>query len=181
MTAFPCRYITSVRQAKEAIDAGQIGEILAMKGTNRGSMPGGWFIEREKSGGGAVLDHTVHVMDLMHWFTGGKAEEVYAHAETLFNDTEIDDAGMVHVKFANGVVAVLDPSWSRNRTFPTWGDVTLEIIGTKGVLNIDSFAQKNDVYSDVTGKARGASGAMIWMQVLSTALSTASATASRSK
>lgn len=153
MTAFPCRYITSVRQAKEAIDAGQIGEILAMKGTNRGSMPGGWFIEREKSGGGAVLDHTVHVMDLMHWFTGSKAEEVYAHAETLFNDTEIDDAGMVHVKFANGVVAVLDPSWSRNRTFPTWGDVTLEIIGTKGVLNIDSFAQKNDVYSDVTGKA----------------------------
>ena len=77
---------------------------------------------------------------------------MYAHAETLFNDTEIDDAGMVHVKFANGVVAVLDPSWSRNRTFPTWGDVTLEIIGTKGVLNIDSFAQKNDVYSDVTGK-----------------------------
>lgn len=153
MTAFPCRYITSVRQAKEAIDAGQIGEILAMKGTNRGTMPGGWFIEREKSGGGAVLDHTVHVMDLMHWFTGSKAEEVYAHAETLFNDTEIDDAGMVHVKFANGVVAVLDPSWSRNRTFPTWGDVTLEIIGTKGVLNIDSFAQKNDVYSDVTGKA----------------------------
>ena len=121
MTAFPCRYITSVRQAKEAIDAGQIGEILAMKGTNRGTMPGGWFIEREKSGGGAVLDHTVHVMDLMHWFTGSKAEEVYAHAETLFNDTEIDDAGMVHVKFANGVVAVLDPSWSRNRTFPTWG------------------------------------------------------------
>lgn len=153
MTAFPCRYISSVRQAKEAIDAGQIGDILAMKGTNRGTMPGGWFIEREKSGGGAVLDHTVHVMDLMHWFTGSKAEEVYAHAETLFNDTEIDDAGMVHVKFANGVVAVLDPSWSRNRTFPTWGDVTLEIIGTKGVLNIDSFAQKNDVYSDVTGKA----------------------------
>ncbi|MEJ9221363.1 Gfo/Idh/MocA family protein [Paenibacillus glucanolyticus] len=153
MTAFPCRYITSVRQAKEAIDAGQIGDILAMKGTNRGSMPGGWFIERDKSGGGAVLDHTVHVMDLMHWFTGSKAEEVYAHAETLFNDTEIDDAGMVHVKFSNGVVAVLDPSWSRNRTFPTWGDVTLEIIGTKGVLNIDSFAQKNDVYSDVTGKA----------------------------
>lgn len=153
MTAFPCRYITSVRQAKEAIDAGQIGEILAMKGTNRGTMPGGWFIEREKSGGGAVFDHTVHVMDLMHWFTGSKAEEVYAHVETLYNDTDIDDAGMVHVKFANGVVAVLDPSWSRNRNYPTWGDVTLEIIGTKGVLNIDSFAQKNDVYSDVTGKA----------------------------
>ncbi|GAB6928675.1 Gfo/Idh/MocA family oxidoreductase [Paenibacillus sp. JCM 10914] len=153
MTAFPCRYITSVQQAKQAIDAGAIGDILAMKGTNRGTMPGGWFIDREQSGGGAVLDHTVHVMDLMHWLTGSKVEEVYAHAETLYHDTDIDDAGMVHVRFANGVVGVLDPSWSRNRNFPTWGDVTLEIVGTKGVLNIDSFAQKNDVFSDVAGKA----------------------------
>ena len=152
MTAFPCRYITSVRQAKEAIEQGKIGEIIAMKGTNRGTMPGGWFLEKEHSGGGAVLDHTVHVMDLMHWFTGSVAEEVYAHAETLFHDTDIDDAGMVHVKFANGAFAVLDPSWSRSRSFPTWGDVTLEIIGTKGTLSIDAFAQKNDVYSDITNK-----------------------------
>lgn len=153
MTAFPCRYLTSVRQAKQAVDVGLVGEIVAMKGTNRGTMPGGWFLEKEHSGGGAVLDHTVHVMDLMHWFTGSVVEEVYAHAETLFHDTDIDDAGMVHVKFANGVFAVLDPSWSRSRSFPTWGDVTLEIIGTQGSLTIDAFAQKNDVYSDAAMKA----------------------------
>ncbi|WP_106768999.1 Gfo/Idh/MocA family protein [Paenibacillus faecalis] len=153
MTAFPCRFLTAVRQAKQAIDDGKIGDIVAMKGTNRGTMPGGWFIEKELSGGGAVLDHTVHVMDLMHWFTGSVAEEVYAHAETLFHDENIDDAGMVHVKFANGVFAVLDPSWSRSRSFPTWGDVTLEVIGTKGSLFIDSFAQKNDLYSDADQKA----------------------------
>ena len=153
MTAFPCRFLTSVRQAKQAIDEGKIGEIVAMKGTNRGTMPGGWFLEKEHSGGGAVLDHTVHVMDLMHWFTGSVAEEVYAHADTLFHETDIDDAGMVHVKFANGVFAVLDPSWSRSRSFPTWGDVTLEVIGTQGSLFIDAFAQKNDVYSDASMKA----------------------------
>ncbi|MGN7359499.1 Gfo/Idh/MocA family protein [Paenibacillus sp. SAF-054] len=153
MTAFPCRYLTAVRQAKQAIDEGQIGEIVAMKGTNRGTMPGGWFIEKEHSGGGAVLDHTVHVMDLMHWFTGSVVVEVYAHAETLFHETDIDDAGMVHVKFANGVFAVLDPSWSRSSSFPTWGDVTLEVIGTKGSLFIDALAQKNDLYSDAARKA----------------------------
>ncbi|MGM1047102.1 MAG: Gfo/Idh/MocA family protein [Bacillota bacterium] len=153
MTAFPCRFLTAVRQAKQAIDEGKIGDILAMKGTNRGTMPGGWFLEKEHSGGGAVFDHTVHVMDLMHWFTGSVVEEVYAHAETLFHDTDIDDAGMVHVKFANGVFAVLDPSWSRSSSFPTWGDVTLEIIGTKGTLSIDAFSQKNDLYSDAAQKA----------------------------
>ncbi|NMO97356.1 Gfo/Idh/MocA family protein [Paenibacillus lemnae] len=152
MTAFPCRYLASVREAKEAIDAGKIGQIIAMKGTNRGTMPGGWFLEKEHSGGGAVLDHTVHVMDLMHWFTGSVAEQVYAHAGTLFHDTAIDDAGMVHVKFQNGVFGVLDPSWSRPKNFPTWGDVTLEVIGTEGTLYIDAFAQKNDVYSDAGGK-----------------------------
>ncbi|TBL78583.1 Gfo/Idh/MocA family protein [Paenibacillus thalictri] len=149
MTAFPCRYIPAVVQAKQAIDSGEIGDIVAIKGTNRGRMPGRWFIDKSLSGGGAVFDHTVHVMDLMHWFLGCKAVEVYGIADTLFNDVDIDDAGMVHAKFANGVVTVLDPSWSRSqKSFPMWGDVTMEIIGTKGVISVDGFAQKNELYSD---------------------------------
>lgn len=148
MTAFPCRYIPAVIQAKEAVDRGEIGEIIAMKGTNRGSMPGGWFIDPELSGGGAVLDHTVHVMDLMNWFLGCKVSEVYAESGTLFHDIPVDDTGMVHMKFENGTVGVIDTSWSRSKSFPTWGDVTMEVIGTKGVISIDSFAQYNEVYSD---------------------------------
>lgn len=153
MTAFPCRFLTSVKQAKQAVEQGEIGDIIAIKGTNRGTMPSGWFQDRSWSGGGAVLDHTVHVMDLMHWFTGSKVRSVFAHVKTLFHDTDIDDAGMLHVRFDNGVFAVLDPSWSRSRSFPTWGDVTMEIIGTKGVLSIDAFAQKNDLYSDEENKS----------------------------
>lgn len=153
MTAFPCRYIPAVIQAKQAIDRGEIGEILAIKGTNRGTMPGGWFVDPALSGGGAVLDHTVHVMDLMNWMLGVKVSEVYAEAGTLFHDIPTDDAGMVHVKFENDVIGVIDTSWSRSKSFPTWGDVTMEIIGTKGVLSVDSFAQANEVYSDDNGKA----------------------------
>ncbi|WP_163854129.1 Gfo/Idh/MocA family protein [Paenibacillus elgii] len=152
MTAFPCRYLPAVVQAKQAVERGEIGEIVAIKGTNRGSFPGGWFADKALSGGGAVLDHTVHVMDLMHWFLGAEVQEVYAYATTVFQEQDIDDAGMVHVKFDNGVFAVLDPSWSRNRSFPTWGDVTMEIVGTRGVLSVDAFAQKNDVYSVQAGK-----------------------------
>ncbi|HUC91486.1 MAG TPA: Gfo/Idh/MocA family oxidoreductase [Paenibacillus sp.] len=156
MTAFPCRFIPAVIEAKQEIEAGAIGDIVAIKGTNRGTMPRGWFIDRSFSGGGAVLDHTVHVMDLMLWFTGSEAAEVYAHAETLFHEVDIDDAGIVHVRFENGIFATLDPSWSRPESFPTWGDVTLEIIGTKGVATIDAFAQKNEIYSDLHGKGQWA-------------------------
>ncbi|GIP34792.1 Gfo/Idh/MocA family protein [Paenibacillus sp. J2TS4] len=159
MTAFPCRYITAVTEAKAAIERGEIGEILAIKGTNRGTMPGSWFIEPSLSGGGAVLDHTVHVMDLMNWILDSKVTEVYAEAGTLFHEIGVDDAGLVHVKFENGIVAVIDTSWSRPKSFPTWGDVTMEIIGTKGVISVDSFAQKNEVFNDDSVKAKWSSWA----------------------
>lgn len=153
MTAFPCRYLAAVIGAKQAIDRGEIGDIVAIRGTNHGGNPGGWFVDHKLSGGGAVLDHTVHVMDLMNWFLQSKVKEVYGYAATLFNEgLGIDDAGMVHVKFENGAFATLDPSWSRPKSFPTWGDVTMEIVGTKGVISVDGFAQKNDLYSNEAGK-----------------------------
>lgn len=153
MTAFPCRYLASVVEAKKAVDRGDIGSILAIKGTNRGTFPGGWFAEPELSGGGALLDHTVHVMDVMNWFMKSEVREVYAHTATLFNPgIRVEDTGMIHMKFANGAFGVIDTSWSRKPPFPTWGDVTLEIIGTDGVISIDGFAQKNDRYSAQDGK-----------------------------
>jgi predicted dehydrogenase len=154
MTAFPCRYLPSVRQAKQAVERGDIGDIVAVKGTNRGSMPGKWFIDPDLSGGGAVLDHTVHVMDLLNWFLGSKVTEVYAESGTLFHDIPVDDAGMVHVGFENGAFAVIDTSWSRSKSFPFWGDVTMEMIGTNGVITVDAFAQKNEIYSDEKAKAQ---------------------------
>lgn len=139
--------------AKAAIDRGEIGEILAIKGTNRGSMPGGWFIDRQLSGGGAILDHTVHVTDLMHWFLQSKVKSIYAEIATLFHEMDIDDAGMLHMTFENGTVAVLDTSWSRGESYPTWGDITMHIIGTQGTLFVDAFAQSHKWYSEAEGKA----------------------------
>lgn len=156
MTAFPCRFLTPVVRAKEALDSGAIGDIIAFKGTNRGSFPGvAWFADPSLSGGGAVLDHTVHVMDLMNWFAASPVEQVYAYDGTRFDPEgkrTVDDSGMVHVTFHNGIFGVLDPSWSRNPGFPTWGDVTLEIIGTRGVISIDAFNQKNSIYGRASGK-----------------------------
>src|SRR5690625_7873654 len=65
--AYPVRFSQPMRELKEKIDQGDFGEILAFRTTNRGQNPGGWFIEKDKSGGGAVLDHTVHMVDIMRW------------------------------------------------------------------------------------------------------------------
>lgn len=155
MTAFPCRYLAAVVQAKQAVDRGEIGDIVAFKGMNRGTAPDGWFVDPALSGGGALLDHTVHVMDLMNWFSGSEPQEIYAYAATRFNDKlAVDDAGMIHVKFENGVFGVLDTSWSRKAPYPTWGDVALDIIGTKGVISVNGLAQINELYSNKVGSGQ---------------------------
>ncbi|MFD0675815.1 MULTISPECIES: Gfo/Idh/MocA family protein [unclassified Paenibacillus] len=154
MTAFPCRYLPAVIEAKQAIDRGEIGSIIAVKGTNRGTMPGRWFIDPVLSGGGAILDHTVHVMDLMRWIVRSEPATVYAESGKLFHDIPVEDAGMVHIQFDSGVVGVIDTSWSRSKSFPFWGDVTMEIIGTEGVISVDAFAQKNEIYEDDKLKAQ---------------------------
>ncbi|WP_010280948.1 Gfo/Idh/MocA family protein [Bacillus timonensis] len=150
-TAFRIRFNTPIQQAKRIMDQGALGEILAIKGTNRGTNPGGWFIDKEKSGGGAIIDNTVHVVDLMRWFTGAEVTEVYAEIGSVYTGKPIDDCGIITMEFNNGMFATLDCSWSRNSFYPTWGDITMEIIGTKGTLKVDAFTQKIDVYSKQNG------------------------------
>lgn len=151
-TAFPVRYNAPVKRVKQMLEQGELGRIVSMRGTNRGQNPGGWFVEESLSGGGAVLDHTVHVIDLMRWFMNSEVKEVYAEIDTKFSSSSIDDCGLLTLEFDNGVFASHDPSWSRCKTFPTWGDVTLEIVGTKGVTRLDAFAQHLVLYSDKQNK-----------------------------
>jgi myo-inositol 2-dehydrogenase/D-chiro-inositol 1-dehydrogenase len=147
-TAFPCRFHPAMQRCKAAIDSGQIGKILAIKGTNHGRCPGGWFVDKQLSGGGAVMDHTVHVADLMRWVTGSEVVEVYAEIENTMFKSDYDDIGLLTLQFADGTFATLDSSWSRPKSFPTWGDVTMDIIGESGFVGMDMFAQNIDVYTD---------------------------------
>ncbi|MHB1684491.1 MAG: Gfo/Idh/MocA family protein [Bacilli bacterium] len=146
--ALPVRFVRAAAELRKFVRAGKIGRILAMTGTNHGYMPGGWFIDRAASGGGAVMDHTSHVADLMRWIVGSDVVEVYAEIAERVHNRGIDDCGILTLGFANGVFATLDPSWSRLKTYPTWGDVTLEVVGTTGVLALDAFASRVHVYAE---------------------------------
>lgn len=148
MTAFPCRYSPVMQRLKAALDTGDAGEIVAFRGTNRGRNPGGWFIDKSLSGGGATIDHTVHVTDLMRWILKDEVKEVYAEISNGIGHKEYDDVGFLTLTFEKGVFATLDASWSRPKAFPTWGDVTLEVITERGTLSMDMFSQNIVVYSD---------------------------------
>ena len=154
-TAFPCRYALPVMAAKDLLDSGAYGEIYSVACTNHGQSPGGWFADEALSGGGATMDHTVHVADLLRWMLGKEFTQVYCelgnqlHKKTL----KTDDLGSLHLEMEGGVQVSHIASWSRPGSYTTWGDVTMEFICEKGVLNVDAFNQKITVYDDKAMRA----------------------------
>ncbi|MCA9967647.1 MAG: Gfo/Idh/MocA family oxidoreductase [Anaerolineales bacterium] len=154
--AYPVRFSPPVQQLKRLLDSGKLGKLYSAKCTNHGSMPGGWFVEAPLSGGGAVIDHTVHVMDLLWWFWRSEVVEVYAEVgdSLLHPGLGIDDAGMLSFRLANGVYGTLDTSWSRPPSYTTWGDVKIEVVGEKGVASVDAFSQGVAVSANSAGKTR---------------------------
>jgi len=151
---FPCPFSPSFERLVDIVQAGQLGEIMAVRATNRGTMPGGWFIELDKSGGGAVMDHTVHVADLLRRLTGSEFSRVYAEIGHGIFHSDWDDSGILSLTMENDVFATLDCSWSRPESFPVWGDVTMQVIGANGMARLDMFNEHVTVYPRGEGKAR---------------------------
>jgi len=149
--AFPVRYSASVRKAREIIAGGLLGEVVSLVGTNHGRMPGGWFIDPVLGGGGAVMDHTVHVVDIVRWLLDCEFTQVYATCGTLIYDIPVEDCGLEMFRLSTGQYMTLDCSWSRPKAHPYWGDVTLHIVGTEGTLFLDVFNSKIEVYSNEKG------------------------------
>jgi predicted dehydrogenase len=151
--AFPVRFSPPVQRLKDILDEGTLGRIYSVKATNHGRMPGGWFVDKALAGGGAVMDHSVHVVDLLRWFWNTEVTEVYAEIgySLLHPDLGIDDAGLLSFELAIGAYGTLDTSWSRPKSYPTWGDVKLEVLGERGIVRVDAFNQNLAVYSDQIG------------------------------
>jgi len=144
--ALPVRFTPGFSSVLAAVRAGHVGRILAIVGTNHGNMPPGWFLEKPLSGGGAVMDHTPHVADLMRLLARSEVNRVFAQVDSRTKKANIDDSAILTFDFANGIFATLDPSWSRGEGFPTWGDVTLEVVGTDGVIDFNAFRPHLDLY-----------------------------------
>src|SRR5262245_9129146 len=152
MTAFPMRFATSVTSLRAMVQKGDFGTILGINGINHSEIPTGhrrWFGDRTRAGGGAVMDHTVHLVDLFRWIFGGEISEIYAEVNSLLRvpEVNVETAGLMLLTFANGLQASIDCSWSRPTCYPRWGHLKMEVIGEAGVAIMDSFAEHVTLYS----------------------------------
>lgn len=153
MTTFPVRFNRAVLRAKKMIEEGVLGAIQAIMATNHGCMyePGvpGWVLDPQKNGGGCIVDHTVHVADLMRWFTGEEFSTVYAEARGgLRPYVQAEEIAVMHGVMSKGTLYQIDASWSRRPEDPMWGDVTIRIVGEKGGISLDLYNnQRMEIYT----------------------------------
>lgn len=151
MTAFPMRFSTPLLQVKAQLDAGNLGRIYACNTTNQGRMPineRAWFVDKELAGGGAVMDHTVHLADVLRWYLGSEVVEVYAQINRILHADKVtvETGGLLMLTFASGTVASLDCSWSKPLNYPTWGGLRMEFVSERGLTVVDAFSQNLNIF-----------------------------------
>lgn len=148
MTAFPCRFAPAYARLKERVANGEIGAIRSVCATNRGRCPFDWFVDSDKSGGGAMIDHTVHVADLLRDLLGEGPRKVTAQTGNGLHGLDVEDSALLTLEYPSGVFATIDASWSRPASYKTWGDVTMNVVGDLGVIELDLFAQEVQVWNE---------------------------------
>ncbi|HVL23772.1 MAG TPA: Gfo/Idh/MocA family oxidoreductase [Thermomicrobiales bacterium] len=125
MIAFNNRYRPDSIMLKHQIEGGELGRIYYGKtGWLRGAAEftlRGWFTQREKSGGGPLIDLGVHMLDLTLWLMGNPrpvsvSGSVYREFSDFMRqsagaDVDVEDLATAFIKLDNGATIVLDVSW----------------------------------------------------------------------
>lgn len=158
--AFVSRFLPVVGRARQAVRDDRLGELIGLVGGNRGRPPlppsyPPWITDPVAAGGGALIDHSVHVTDAMRHVSGLEVAEVSAEAGALLWDRGVDDTAILLLRFATGAIGSVDPSWSVPADSPSDYDFYLRVVGTEGSLDLSDAAESLQVVSAREGGDRG--------------------------
>jgi predicted dehydrogenase len=132
-----------VRQARQMILAGELGEIQAVRAEyiqgwlrtrleSEGQKQAAWRTDPTKSGAaGCFGDIGTHAYNLGRYMTGLLPESISAHLETFVPDRPLDDYGHAVIRYQNGGLGTVTASQiSHGRE----NDLRIQIDGTLGSL-----------------------------------------------
>lgn len=162
------RFIDSVISMKKQLEAGTIGKLVMARASVK------WYRSQEYyrqapwrgslrlDGGGALINQSIHTVDLLLWMAGPVAS-VHAFKATLTHEgIEGEDNLVASIQFENGALGVLEASTS---VTPAQNRI-LELHGTKGTLLLDgnrmqllTEAVKGDTLGAVDRPAEASGGA----------------------
>lgn len=157
MTAFPMRFSPEFSRLRDDVENGRLGAIVSVYGVNTGKLPKdrSWFTDPDLSGGGAIVDHVVHIADLLNAVTGARPTAVTAISSRMLHDGPSfpETAGLVTIAYDDGMVASIDCSWSVPDSAPRWGGLVMHITATSRSVDVDFFAHSAEGFRNSTGKA----------------------------
>jgi predicted dehydrogenase len=128
MINFSYRFNEQSMMLKQQVDSGALGQVYFGRTVwhRRRGLPGfgGWFGQKELSGGGPLIDLGVHRLDLALWLMG-YPQPVWALGSTYNHLSsamaaesgakfDVEDLAAGLVKFDNGATLVIEASWAAN-------------------------------------------------------------------
>jgi predicted dehydrogenase len=148
MVAQCCRWLPESIALKKFIDGGAMGEMYfsRIQAIRRRGIPGwGVFIDKEKQGGGPLIDIGVHILDTTLWLLGHpKPVAASGITYTKFGNRPgicapwgawdhtkftVEDFAAGFVRFENGSTLTIESSFAANIEKDT---MSLAILGTEG-------------------------------------------------
>lgn len=157
MVSFFPRFQLPLIKAKQQLDSGEFGDVVAIYAVKYGrvptkaatDLPTAWYLDPTVTGGGGFLDIGIHAMDALRWLAGSEPASVKAIVGNMVNeDLGNEDFGVATYEFENGVVATLSAGWVNPDHAPTWLDVKFEILTTNGTFIINKPHHDMAVYTN---------------------------------
>jgi len=176
---FNYRFVPALMRAYELIQAGALGDIYRFRaeyfhtGYQDPERPLSWRMDREKSGGGALVDMGSHLIDLIRHLLG-EFDSVQASMQTYIKErpvkrgarekgvVTVDDAAWLRIKLKNGAMGTLETS-----RFATGAldDLRIEICGEKGALWFDLMDANWLYWFDASRKGGAPGGDNGWVRL----------------
>ncbi len=152
MVAFNYRFVPALRQARELIHAGDLGEIYHFRAAflqewiADPAFPRVWRLDQKVAGSGVLGDLGTHIIDLARFFIG-EVRTVSGVTKTFVPNrplpdgqgrgrgpVEVEDAFAAAVEFANGAIGTLEATrFAPGRK----NHQVIEVNGSKGSLRFD--------------------------------------------
>ncbi len=175
MMSYNYRYRSDAQWMRRMVTSGQLGTIYHVQVSWRREtgIPGwGLFGSKAASGGGALIDLGVHVIDLALWLMDFPVvQTISAQTRSLFGPIgrktwgrvpgqtieggfDVDDGGVAFLRLANGASMALNVTWAEHGQ-PQEDAYRVEVQGTEGTAILHVRNYKNDdtlrFYTEMAG------------------------------
>ena len=148
---FQRRFDPAYVEAKRAITAGELGQLLSFRGVSRDPSPP--RLEFLKTSGGLMLDLGIHDLDTMR-FLVGEVAEVYAAGSVQkmpeLAEYGLFDSAVATIRFENGALGTLELGLHTVYGY----EIRADILGERGRLQLEMTSPLNMTRYTAEGKVQ---------------------------